>query len=1282
MLDDARRQLLLELAVTLGTPGPDGDPPEDLFLPLIARRLGCRAAGILRVTGGQEVRTLRVAPHAALGLPVWERVLDAVRRAQPDSLERTDLALPDAAVHLLPLEGVGALVLVRATPLAEDLLVEMEPIAGLLARLARSEIERAERERLLGRVEVLGDRQRGLLDALPFPAWLSDRAGLVTEANAAFQRWATGNAADVVGRLPSEVLPRADAELIERAVREVIATGSARTLEERSPDSDEVARLQLTPYTDEHDRPVGVVGFRIDDTAQARLVDELRFESGFRRLLGDLAARFVNVHVEHMASTIDAALEAVGTFLEVDRSYVFRYDWHAQTVSNTNEWVAEGIPPEIDNLQDHPLSWYPDWLEAHLAGRAMHIPDVSELATGSPTREVLEAQGIRTVLALPVQVGERCQGFVGFDSVGAVRRWQPHEQQLLGVLANLIANLTDRADRERQLSDTRLELEAANLRLELAMRSSGGGVWDWDARSGRTRLSAELMALLGYPPRRREVDAGTVVSILPEASYQQLLEEIQPVLGDDAERFVTDVQVRAATGELRSVRIRGAQLRRDGELVQMAGTLEDRTELLNEEVRARRRQQLNSLLARRPSRLLRPRQFEQQVDELLGELGAIMDATHAVIAWLEGGEVVRSAHEWWARQPVESVEARFDLAGLEVPHAALAAGEGVLVADTGELPPERSEERAFYRRNGMRCLMTLPLFIDGELAGILGFDHAHESGVWDPADVSMLRPAADLVAAAFARHRAELELLSARREAERSDRAKTHFLSTISHELRTPMNGVLGMTEQALADHLDERQRRRITSAHHAARGLLALLDDVLDVTRIQVGSLALQPGRTDLHALIAQVTELAQLEASRKGLEIRITREPDLPRFVELDEARVRQVLTNLLSNAVKFTPQGWVAIAARSYAELGHTRLELVVEDTGPGIPEQDRERVMQPFVRLEGADAQAVEGTGLGLSIVGELVRLHGGRFRLQQPAGGGTRAIVDLPLQVATAAPQASMVEARDLQEVQVLVAEDNRINQEVMEGYLAAFGCGMTLAQDGDEALRWLEKERFDVILLDCLMPGRDGMDTARAIRARQDALHRLPLVAVTADMSPARRASCDQAGFDLLLAKPFSRQELHATISQALSLAPDRDLGRTGAVGHNGNGAEQAPRLDPAALAALGSARRGGDDLLARLHTLAEEYAPGYIRQIRDGIAAGEPQRVRVAAHTLRSNAATLGLQRLATACSELETTALAAMDDGDTDLAPPGARVLEEFEPALDALRSALAAEGVGGGG
>ena len=1279
MLDDARRQLLLELAVTLGTPGPDGGPPDDLFLPLIARRLGCRAAGILRVAGEDDVQTLRVAPHAVGSLPGWEQVVSAVRRA--DGLDRVDLSLPGECAHLLPLDGVGALALVRATPLPEDLLVDLEPVAGLLARLARSEIERVERERLLGRVEALGDRQRGLLDALPFPAWLSDRAGLVTEANAAFEERSTGAAVDVLGRLPSELLPSAEAELIEQLAREVLATGSARVVEERIPGSAEVARLQLTPYTDEYDRPVGVVGLRIDDTEQARLVDDLRFESGFRQLLGDLAARFINVPVEHMASTIDAALEALGTFLEIDRSYLFRYDWQAQTVTNTNEWVAEGISPEIDNLQQKPLAWFPDWLEAHLAGRAMHIPDVGELPAGLPTRAALEAQGIRTLLALPVQVDGECVGFVGFDSVGSVREWQPHEQQLLRVLAELIANLIERSDRERQLAHTGLELEAANLRLELAMRSGNGGVWDWDAGSGRTRLSAELMGLLGYPARSQEVDASTVGEFLPGPSYQQLLEAIQPVLGDDTERFVTDVQVRAGSGELRSVRIRGAQLRRGGELVQMAGTLEDRTQLLSEEARARRGQQLNSLLARRPSRLLRPRQFEQQMDELLGELGTIMDATHAVVAWLEPEQVVRSAHEWWAGERIASVEPRFALEGLEVPYAALAAGEGVLVVDTAALPSERREEREFYQRNGMRCLVTLPLFIEGELAGILGFDHADEPHVWEPADVAMLRPAADLVAAAFARRRAELELVRARREAERSDRAKTHFLSAISHELRTPMNGVLGMTELALADDLDEHQRRRISSAHDAARGLLGLLDDVLDVTRIQVGSIVLQPGRTDLHSLITQVTELAQVEASKKGLEIRTERDPGLPRFVELDEPRVRQVLNNLLSNAVKFTPSGWVAISARSYEEQGDARLQLVVEDTGPGIPEQDRERVMKPFVRLEDSESQAVHGTGLGLSIVGELVRLHGGRFRLQQPAGGGTRAIVDLPLQVAEAAPETSTVVTRELWGVQVLVAEDNRINQEVMAGFLAGLGCEMTLAQDGDEALRWLEKDTYDLVLLDCLMPGRDGMETARTIRARQDDLRHLPLVAVTADMGSVRRANCEQAGFDLLLAKPFSRQQLHAAISEALSLSPQRFLGPQAPVGQAGGRDETTPRLDPAALAALSGARRGGDGLLDRLHQLYEEYAPRYARQIFDGIADGDPQQVRAAAHTLRSNAATLGLQRLATACSDLEATALAAMDGGDADLQAPGARVLEEFEPSLAALRTALAAEHAGSG-
>lgn len=1279
MSETAHQQVLLELAVTLGTPTESGGPPSDLHLPRIARRLGCRAAAVLRIDE-DGTHTVRVAPRALEGTDVWRDIVGLLGDLGLDGRSYRTLPYGEEVLHIVDLPGFGVLLLLGAQALPTSFLAAFKPIAGLLARVVSSEWERSQRTALQERLGALGSRQQGLLDALPFAAWLSDEQGLLLEVNDAFRDWSRCAGDEAIGRLAEQVLDRRSADIVATATATVLASGEGVSKEANDPLTGRTDEFRFVPFSDARGRVTGVVSFRIDETERVRTEQSLRFETGFRELLGRLALDFMNVPIEEIGAAVDAALAAVGAFVDVDRAYLFRYDFAAGTVSNTNEWVGDGVTPQLEALQDQPLELFPDWVEVHLAGRPMHIPSVADLPADSPTRQTLEAQGIKTLISLPITANGVCEGFVGFDSTRSIRRWSGHDQQLLAVLAELIANAIGRTERERRLTDAQIATESANASLELALHSSGGLLWDWDATTGTTLLSAELMEFLGYPSQPLGVDPDSVAALLPPSTYQAVLDAVTGVFEGRTNRFTLDTELRTVSGQLRTVRVRGALVRRNGVPVRMAGTLEDRQKIHAEFVQVTRRNALHAALAHYPVQLLDADSFSSRVGDLLSELGMILGASRVSILWLDGDAAVRSTHEWDASGVDSGGALPVPVEHLTAPLATLRQGEAVLIEDAECLPAERGAEQQVYRSAGIRSLMMLPLFVAGELTGALAVDHTSEPAAWDDADVNMLWPAADLLAAAFARLGAEQQLTEAREQAERSDRAKTRFLSMISHELRTPMNSVLGMTELVMSGDLTREQQHRLSIAHRSGRAMLSLLDDLMDVASIEAGALTLRPGDVHLRSLVEEVIALLRLDADERGLDLELSMSDHLPEHVTLDGARFRQVITNLVSNALKFTASGWVRVMVGEVGSSdGTRRLEVVVEDTGPGIPEDHREHIFEAFARVEPAEGPAISGTGLGLSIVRQLVLLHGGRVRIDGRSGGGTRVTVELPLHTSTQPALRPRMQAELPAGTRVLVAEDNEVNQEVLIGFLHELDCTVRVVANGAEAVAAVAAEAFDVVLMDCLMPGVDGLAATRQIRALPGEQAQTPIIAVTADVSEGQSEVCARAGMDGVVHKPFDRRRLHEVlrgVSNHGRASPHDTTGEVSAAVTPEESEEQAPpRVDVDTLRALARPGSSGASLARRLEALFAEHAPDYAAQIAQGAAAGDLHGVRLAAHTLKSNAATLGLQRLEESSRCLEAEALAGLNGETADPGPLAQEVQDELPQSLAALSQQLAA-------
>ncbi len=368
--------------------------------------------------------------------------------------------------------------------------------------------------------------------------------------------------------------------------------------------------------------------------------------------------------------------------------------------------------------------------------------------------------------------------------------------------------------------------------------------------------------------------------------------------------------------------------------------------------------------------------------------------------------------------------------------------------------------------------------------------------------------------------------------AERQSQAKTEFLADVGHEIRTPMTGLLGMAELLLRTPLDERQRGYAATVRRSGEHLLKLIDDLLDLSRIEAGRLELQPAPTDLWALLDDVIALQQPLADERGLALAVQVAPDAPRQVMVDALRLKEILLNLVNNALKFTQQGRVDLTLSVDAERPGG-LIMAVRDTGPGMGADTLARL---FARFEQGVAPRRRGSsGLGLAISQRLAVLMGGRIEVESAPGAGTTFRVRLALPVAVIAESpAAELPVLSSNTLDLLVVEDDETIRTVLVDLLSSSGHRVAAGANGLDALRLLGERRFDVALFDLDLPGVDGLRLARMVRKRPGDSAGLPLVAITANSTAGIEAQCREAGFDAFLRKPAGSAALEAAVHAAV----------------------------------------------------------------------------------------------------------------------------------------------------
>ena len=822
--------------------------------------------------------------------------------------------------------------------------------------------------------------------------------------------------------------------------------------------------------------------------------------------------------------------EVAARSLDVERVSVWLFDEDGRRLVNVDLYRAsrgehsagEVLSEEVYGREFEVLRTA-NYVDAH---DALTDPRVAGYLEG-----YIKPNGITSMLDVVIRSRGRNLGLICLEHVGRAHHWEEDEIAFACQLADQMALAIAHRERRR----TEAELKTARDQYQSLVEQSPGITYRCRMNRDWTTLfiSNAVEGLTGYPASDFVNNAvRTFGSVIHPEDWEALEPEVLRAC-EEGRAWDVEYRVLHREGGERWVNEKGrAILGSDGLVEYLDGFIHDISERKESERALVEQTELQRMLMEISNDFINvaPDRTDEAINADLKRLGEFTRTDRAyVFRYDHEKRECHNTHEWCAEGVSAQIE---ELQGVPLEmipdwEEAHFAGRSIHIPDVQALP-EESGIRRILEPQGIQSILALPMMDGATCVGFVGFDAVRSRHGFSEKEQRLLSLFAMMLVNTVKRNEAQWELKQAKERAEAASRAKSEFLANMSHEIRTPLNGVIGFTDLLRNTPLTAVQQQYVDNANVSGHTLLDVINQILDLSKIEAGMMELEVIRTDMMELLENSVDIVKFAAGRKDLEILLDIDGEMPRYAMIDPIRLKQVLANLLSNAVKFTEKGEVELKVK-YAgeEEGYGRFAISVRDTGIGITELQREKLFKAFSQADSSTTRKYGGTGLGLLISDSIARKLGSRIEVESVAGEGSRFFFELRAGV----ERGEKREGDGVSCVRrCLIIDDNANNRLILEHMLAGWGIESESCGDGLAALKVVEGGAvFDVIICDYNMPGMNGVETIRMIRGKLKAAPgKGPVILLHSSSDDAElHRQCEALGVRHCITKPVKREQLY-----------------------------------------------------------------------------------------------------------------------------------------------------------